>query len=65
MTNLFDFLYFASRTLLLELQYYRVDTNNTNRQEQKIKDRENSKQKKKIEETLLFYLIKRIFFLQK
>jgi len=55
LTNLFDFLYFVSRILLLELQYCRVDTNNTDRQKQKVKDRENSEQKKnKKNSTILF-----------
>ena len=65
LTNLFDFLYFVSRILLLEFQYCRVDTNNTNKQKQKVENRENSKQKKDIEETLLFYSIEKIFFLRK
>jgi len=65
LTNLSSFLYLASRILLLEFQYCWFDTNNTNKQKQKIEDKENSKQEKEIRKTLLFYLIKRIFLLQK
>jgi len=65
LTNLLYFLYLVSRTLLLKLQYCRVNANNTNKQEQEIKNKENSKREKKIEKILLSYSIKRISFLRK
>ena len=61
MTNLLYFLYLVSRTLLLKLQYCRVNANNTNKQEQEIKNKENSKREKEIRKVLLFYLIKKKF----
>ncbi len=42
-TNLFCFLYIISRILSSQFQYNKIDENNTNRQEQEIKDREDSK----------------------
>jgi len=65
LTNLSNFLYFVSWILLLEFQYCRVDANNIDRQEQEVKDRENSEQEKEIKEILLFYSIERIFSLRK